>query len=402
MTVLTPPGFTQGGTYTAKLDRIYNVTLGNTPNLGATFSARQGFFNGRVPVVANPSGMNVTMGACGAIIANTFASASGDYLMANDATVQVTSAASSPTLNRHDIYGFQVKDHIFDSSGLNTVVPAIVQGSNSAGTPSDPALPASFIPVVRGVINAAATSPTLQSLVRKTAAEGGLVRIASATERAEITPHDGLQIYREDRDWVEIHDGTAWRVQGIGVCATQVDRDAAITNPYNGQFAFTTDWTTLWVRRAGVWERYPRGLIARSRRVTPSAGSTGATVAVRRVDGIVIRAGECMRVDTSTLHPTSTNPGDNIRVEIRYSTSGVATTASPLLPGAQAFEEFGSTTSLTTTYTAAVTETISLLLCVARDTGSGTASLYADAVARFIEMLVFDDKIDVGNTGTDM
>lgn len=402
MTVLTPPGFTQGGTYTAKLDRIYNVTLGNTPNLGATFSARQGFFNGRVPVVANPSGMDVTMGACGAIIANTFASASGDYLMANDATVQVTSAASSPTLNRHDIYGFQVKDHIFDSSGLNTVVPAIVQGSNSAGTPSDPTLPASFIPVARGVINAAATSPTLQSLVRKTAAEGGMVRIASATERAEITPHDGMQIYREDRDWVEIYDGTAWRVQGIGICATAADRDTAITNPVNGQFAFTSDWSTLWLRRAGVWERYPRGLLVRSRRVTPSAGSTGATVAVRRADGIVIRAGECMRVDTSTLHPTSTNPGDNIRVEIRYSTSGVATTASPLLPGAQAFEAFGNTTSLSTTYTPAVTETISLLLCVARDTGSGTASLYADAVARIIEMLAFDDKIDVGNSGVDL
>src|SRR6188474_1643596 len=145
MTVLTPPGYTQGGTYTAKLDRVFLATLGKIPNLAATYSARQGFFGGRVPVYANPSGMNITMGACGAVVANTFASASGDYLVANDASVQVTLAASSPTLNRYDIIGFQVKDNLFDSSGLNTAVPAVIQGSNSAGTPSDPTLPASFI-----------------------------------------------------------------------------------------------------------------------------------------------------------------------------------------------------------------------------------------------------------------
>lgn len=253
MTVLTPPGYLQGGTYTAKLDRIYIATLGSVPDLSASFSARQGFFNGRVPTYANPSGMNVTISACAALIKNTFASASGDYLMANDATVQVTPAASSPTQNRHDIIGFQVKDNLFDSSGLNTAVPAVIQGANSAGTPSDPSLPASFIPVVRAVVNAGVTSPTLQSLIRKTTSDGGLMRVANLTERAEITPHDGLAIYREDRDWVELHDDTAWRVQGVAVCTSTADRDSAITNPYNGQLAITTDLGIVWRRHLGAW-----------------------------------------------------------------------------------------------------------------------------------------------------
>lgn len=253
MTVLTPPGYLQGGTYTAKLDRIYLATLGNVANLAASFSARQGFYNGRVPVYANPSVMNVTIGSCGAVIANTFASASGDYLMANDATVQVTLAASSPTQNRHDIIGFQVKDNLFDSSGLNTAVPAVIQGANSAGTPSDPALPASFIPVVRAVVNATVTTPTLQSLIRKTTSDGGLLRIGNVTERAEITGHDGLGIYREDRDWFEVHDGTAWRVQGPAICSSTADRDTAITNPQNGLIAVTTDTGSIWQRQAGAW-----------------------------------------------------------------------------------------------------------------------------------------------------
>lgn len=250
MTVLTPPGYTQGGTYTAKLDRVYLATLGKIPNLGASFSARQGFFGGRVPVYANPSGMDITVGACGAVVANTFAAASGDYLMANDATVQVTLAASSPTLNRHDIIGFQIKDNLFDSSGLNSAIPAVIQGSNSAGTPSDPVLPASFIPVVRAVVNATDTSPSaLQSLIRKTAEDGGLVRIANVTERAEITPHEGLGIYREDHDWPELHDGTAWRVAGW----VETDDLSKITNPRTNQLALLTTDLILYRWNGSAW-----------------------------------------------------------------------------------------------------------------------------------------------------
>lgn len=254
MTVLTPPGYTQGGTYTAKLDRMYLATLGKIPNLAATFSARQGFFGGRVPAYANPSGMNITVGACGAVIANTFASASGDYLMANDATVQVTLAASSPTQNRHDIIGFQVKDNLFDSSGLNTAVPAVIQGSNSAGTPSDPSLPASFIPVLRAVVNATNTSPfALQSLIRKTAEEGGLLRIANVAERAEITPYEGLAIWREDRDWEEVYDGTAFRVQGTAKGSSIADLTTAVTNPYVDQVATATDINMLCRWDGAAW-----------------------------------------------------------------------------------------------------------------------------------------------------
>ena len=211
MTVLTPPGYVQGGSYTAKLDRVYNTTTRVVADVSAQLRARQGFYTGRAPVYANPSGWNITMSACGGVVANTFASNSGDYELANDGTVQVTLAASSPTLNRQDIIGFQVKDNLFDASGLNTAVPAVVQGANSAGASADPALPSSFIPVLRAIVPAASSAPTLQTLVRYTTNDGGAIRIDSAAHRAELVSFTGMRIWRSDRGWYETHDGTGWR-----------------------------------------------------------------------------------------------------------------------------------------------------------------------------------------------
>jgi len=212
---------------------MYINTAAAFPDLSQALSARQGFFGGRVPVFANPSAMNVTVSACAGTIQNTFASASGDYRFVNDASVQVTLAAASPTQNRIDIVGFQVKDNIFDASGLNTVVPAVVQGANSAGTPAAPALPSSFIPVVQYTVNALATSPSSPvSLIVRTTNDGGLLGVASTTERALIGAADGMQIYRTDKDWVEIYEGGAgaWRVQTVPITANLADITAPVTN----------------------------------------------------------------------------------------------------------------------------------------------------------------------------
>lgn len=377
MTVLTPPGFLQGGTYTAKLDRVYLATIGAVPNLAASFSARQGFYGGRVPVFANPSGMNVTISACAGLIANTFASASGDYLMANDATVQVTPAASSPTQNRHDIIGFQVKDNLFDSSGLNTVVPAVIQGANSAGTPSDPTLPASFIPVLRAVINAGATSPVMQSLIRKTTSEGGILRVANATERAEITPHVGMAIYREDRFWIEVHDGTAWRVQGVAICTSTTDRDNAVTNPVSGQLAVTTDTDQLWHYdlATGTW-RYavPGTVIGGKRRTTTASATSGATELQVLDTGALPLVGNSQWEVVLGCNWDSNVAGDNFIPRIRQDTSAGAVIQQQTVPGVGATGvptgwrmsiPFLTTTPITKTFVATI----------ARLIGTGTATV---------------------------
>jgi hypothetical protein len=236
-----------------------------------------------------------------------------------------------------------------------------------------------------------------------------LVIVASHTVRnAIVTKYDGQMVYRQDRDWLEIWDGAAWRVVGTAHCTSVADRDGAsgITSPYNGQVVITTDTYTKWVRKAGVWTPQPRGLIARARRTTSSSVSTGALVPVLRLDNVFARGGNALRVCTGTLHTTSSVAGDNVRVDILYNTSGVATTASATLPGARAFELFGSatfgnTSFLNTTYTPASDETLSLLLVVARAAGSGNTLLFADG-NRCTEMFVYDEGVDPGDTGVDL
>lgn len=142
-----------------------------------------------------------------------------------------------------------------------------------------------------------------------------------------------------------------------------------------------------------------RGIVKRHRRTTSSSGAASTTlVPVIRLDDVSLTAGRLYRITTGTLHPTSTVTTDTIQVQIHYSTTGVATTASAVLPGAQAFELFGNTSILDTVYVPGSNLTASFLLAVARSLGTGTATLLADSVRR-IELMVFDQGVDTGATG---
>lgn len=254
MTVQSPPAYLQAGTYTAISDRLHLVTIENLKDGADAFRAYQGFFPDRFPAYSNPSGMNWSIGPCAGVTTNTFVSGGGDYKFANPSNITGSFAASSPTLNRYDILGFQVQDNFYDSSGFNQIVPAVIQGANSAGTPVDPALPSTFIPIARAVVNAGVTSPTLQDLRTRTVPTAAMLPIASTTARTALgTPYAGFQIYRLDRNWVEVYDGAAWRVQGVAVCSSTADRDSAITTPYLGQYAVTTDTRTLWIYNGSAW-----------------------------------------------------------------------------------------------------------------------------------------------------
>jgi hypothetical protein len=226
--------------------------------------------------------------------------------------------------------------------------------------------------------------------------------VADFAARAAITtPYDGMMVWRQDTDWNEVYDGAAWRVVGVAHCASTAVRDTVITNPYNGQLCITTDTGTVWQRVAGSWTSAVNRLIAFSERITPSAGVAGSSaMGVRRLDSVVMKLGCAYRIYTGTLHPTSTVSTDNLRVEIRYNNAGLSSASSTLLPGALAFEAFGNTTSLNAFYVPAANETVSFALCVARDTGSGSASLYADTSRR--TQLFVEECPLVANTGVNM
>jgi hypothetical protein len=82
-----------------------------------------------------------------------------------------------------------------------------------------------------------------------------LLPVADVTARTALTPYDGRQIYRQDRDWVEVYDGTAWRVQGVAICTNAADRDGAsgITGPYAGQLCLLTADGLLYRYTGSAW-----------------------------------------------------------------------------------------------------------------------------------------------------
>ncbi len=121
-----------------------------------------------------------------------------------------------------------------------------------------------------------------------------------------------------------------------------------------------------------------------------------------RLDNKPIVVGQSYSI-VCLVHPTSTVTTDNMRVEIRYTTNGTTpTTASPILQGLIGYQSFGPPMCLMAEYVASGSDSLlSLILCVAREAGSGTVSLYADG-ARTTEMKIYRSGFDVGDTGVDL
>jgi hypothetical protein len=91
--------------------------------------------------------------------------------------------------------------------------------------------------------DAAATTAALAAHAGTLGLHGGLLPVADRTARDALTGlYDGKIIYRQDRDWVEIYNGSAWRVQGTAICTDATDRDGTtgVTNPVAGQLCFLT------------------------------------------------------------------------------------------------------------------------------------------------------------------
>jgi hypothetical protein len=65
---------------------------------------------------------------------------------------------------------------------------------------------------------------------------------------------EGMVAYTKDTDTVSYYDGSTWNViTGQIAFASEAARDAAIPNPVDGRYAFTTDLNRLWLRTSGAW-----------------------------------------------------------------------------------------------------------------------------------------------------
>jgi hypothetical protein len=159
---------------------------------------------------------------------------------------------------------------------------------------------------------------------------------------------------------------------------------------------------------AGALTRETTKVIARARRVTTSSASTGAAVAVLRLDGVPLLAGRAYRVRSSGIAFDTSVANDVGFATIFYETNGTsATTSDDRLPGAVIQSGLinaaqGETGVINADYFPATDMSASFLLAVGRAAGSGNITLFADGTTNVIELFVEDNGVDPGDTGTDL
>lgn len=158
------------------------------------------------------------------------------------------------------------------------------------------------------------------------------------------------------------------------------------------------------IATAATYNTDTRQIIARGSRNTDSSTTTGIT-AVLRLDDIPVTGGRVYEIATSPLHLDSTVIDDHIEARITYTTDGTTpTSGSTTLPGARAqgrqsvSASFAEGRTIQTLYVPAADETLSLLLCVRRDSGSGSVGIFGTS-GFLIDMWVTDLGEDPGNSG---
>lgn len=148
-------------------------------------------------------------------------------------------------------------------------------------------------------------------------------------------------------------------------------------------------------------------IVARGRRVTTTSNSTGTAVGVMRIDDVAIKGGYVYAVCTNSLALSTSVANNTIRAFVTYTTDGsTPTTSSSTLPGGATQQVPESTSqsdnsAIFALYPCGTDETLSLLLCVNRTTGSGNGFIFADAT-NIIDLWLINLGPDPGDTGVDI
>lgn len=209
----------------------------------------------------------------------------GEYIATLDADKTINVLGDNPAhgtqQRNHLIIALQTDTYYSDGTSKFEVIEVI--GVAGAGDPSLAAY-SDYILLARLRITAGASTVTSAMIddLRPSwfVALGGLLPVKDNVERDALTAWDGLHIYRRDRDWHEIRDGGAWRVQGVAVCSSTADRDSAITSPYNGQLAYTSNTGKMWQRHSGAWREFPAQPSAQMRQTSAQSLSHATFTAI--------------------------------------------------------------------------------------------------------------------------
>lgn len=221
MSMITPPGFLQAGSYSAALDRQYSTNHHFQPKGADPSRCRAGIlpgpdaWSGAITV----AGMSVTISPFRCIIENNNASAAGDYKGTSITPETRVLTGSSTTLNRIDLIGVRVRDAFYSGTD-NDVDVVVLQGTPVAGTPAAPPVPNGYMVMYQLTVNANATTPTVLDLRVRTSPigspyvpfSGQLANAGTYPGEMKIMPASGVMPMRPlmwgtDGQW---HGLTTW------------------------------------------------------------------------------------------------------------------------------------------------------------------------------------------------
>lgn len=164
----------------------------------------------------------------------------------------------------------------------------------------------------------------------------------------------------------------------------------AIVEAYVGQPLTADFWNTS----------HPLGEVYRTYRGTTAGPTSGTTeLAILRLDSMSLLIDRAYLVMVSGLRWDMTVTTDHFKWNLRYSTSGTATTSSTTLTRSEQTEDVSTNAPITAWIRPSASATYSVLLSLVRTSGTGTATTTADD-ENDIQFVVIDKGYAVEDTGT--
>lgn len=221
MAELNPAAWLQnaGATHNANVMRLFQLLL-NGGAEGVLRTSGVGTF--AVSQRGAGANMSVDVAAGIACVMGDESSMQGLYGIANDATKNVTIAASDPTNPRYDLIVCRVRDSFYSGS-TNAWDLFVVQGTPAA-SPVDPTVPSNAITLARVTVNAGASSITNANItdlrpyvplgilpVNSARRPGTLYGPYSQEPSFKSVLTSGVPVVETDTGRVLIHDGSAFQ-----------------------------------------------------------------------------------------------------------------------------------------------------------------------------------------------
>ncbi len=242
------------------------------------------------------------------------------------------------------------------------------------------------------------------------------IKTAESGQRVELST-TGLQAYGEEGDQTvnlssdPEDSGNYITFTKAGTAVASIDEDG---NMSGQNVSVNGDLTVQGDNVIDLINALPKGLLFLGQRDTTSDTSSGTEIAVLEL-GAMLVSGRMYRISTSTLRLTGTNVGDVAIIRVRDGLDASPSTGSdlilqstaPILTTASGGNIIQASTIITcnddiaTSYTNYHSGEHRYLLTVLRLSGTGSVSLFNNATANGIQLMVEDLGPLIDNTGVD-